>query len=433
MKEDFLHYLWKFKNFDTTNLKTTKGEQLAIVSSGDYLQLAGPDFFNGHLIIGTQKWAGNIEIHLKSSDWYAHHHESDPAYENVILHVVWLHDTEIYRKDNSEIAVLQLKDYVNAEILENYGALRAAKSWIYCERQLEAVDDFIVKNWTERLFFERLQRKSAPFLKLLENSGADWEAALFCFLAKNFGLNTNGESFLIMAKSIPFAIIRKEMAHPENLEALLFGMAGLLNGEKEDLYFNEQKQLFDFLSHKYNLPKSFAEEIQFFRHRPDNFPTIRLSQLAQLYYTVPNLFSKIIEGRSNEDFYQLFKVGVSEYWQTHYQFDRESTRKQKLLTRSFIDLLIVNTVIPVKFAFALGHGKDITENIIAMMRGILPEKNIIVEKFASFGLESTSSLESQALLELKNEYCNKSRCIACAIGIALLKSTAQKNVVTLNT
>ncbi len=432
MKEDFLHYLWKFKNFDTTNLKTTKGEQITIVNSGDYLKLAGPDFFNGRLVIGNQKWAGNIEIHLQSSDWYAHKHESDPAYENVILHVVWEHDTEIYRKNNTEIAVLELREYVSDGVLERYNELGAAKSWIFCERQLKEVDQFVVNNWIDRLFFERLERKSKPFTELLELTAHDWEAALFCFIAKNFGLNTNGEVFLKISSAIPFSVIRKEMENPLALEALLFGMAGLLEGEKEDIYFKDQKSQYTFLAHKYNLSKEFLDEVQFFKHRPDNFPTIRLSQLTQLYAHVPCLFSKIIEAQSKEDYYQIFKVGVSEYWQTHYQFDRESTRKHKMLTHSFIDLLIVNTVIPVKFAYAKSNGRDIAEHLIATMTAIPSEKNVIIEKFAQFGIKSDSALQSQALLELKNEYCNKGRCLQCAIGISLLKSTTQKNVVTLN-
>ena len=431
MKEDFLHYLWKFKNFDTTNLKTTKGEQITIVSTGDYLKLAGPDFFNGCIIIGNQKWAGNIEIHLKSSDWYAHKHETDAAYENVILHVVWDHDTEIYRKNNTEIAVLALREYVSVSILENYSELRAAKSWIFCERQVREVDDFVVNNWINRLFFERLERKSTPFANLLEVRENDWEAALFCFIAKNFGLNTNGEVFLKISKAIPFAVVRKEMENPLALEALLFGMAGLLEGEKEDVYFKNQKSQYEFLAHKYNLPKLYLEDVQFFKHRPDNFPTIRLSQLTQLYANVPNLFSKIIDAQSNEDYYQIFKLGVSEYWQTHYQFDRESTWKHKMLTHSFIDLLIVNAVIPVKFAYAQSNGKDIAENLIDIVTAIPAEKNVIIENFAKFGIKSDSALQSQALLELKNEYCNKSRCLQCAIGISLLKSTDQK-IVTLN-
>ena len=186
MKEDFLHYLWKFKKFDTLNLKTAQEEQITIIKTGDYLELAGPDFFNAQIKIGNQKWAGNVEIHLKSSDWYVHGHEKDAAYENVILHVVWEHDTEIFSRDNNEIPVLILKDYVASEILSNYNSLVIPKSWIFCEKDIGKIDDFIIKNWQERLFFDRLERKSKFIYDLLEETNQDWEGVLFVFTSKEF-------------------------------------------------------------------------------------------------------------------------------------------------------------------------------------------------------------------------------------------------------
>ncbi|HEU0126660.1 MAG TPA: DUF2851 family protein, partial [Flavobacterium sp.] len=283
MKEDFLHYLWKFKKFNTLNLKTAQGELITILKTGDYLELSGPDFFNAHIEIGNQKWAGNVEIHVKSSDWYLHNHENDPAYKNVILHVVWENDTAIFREDNSEIPVLVLKDYVGKEMVSNYAELISPKTWISCEKQIKDIDNFVFKNWQERLFFERLERKSKFIYELLEETNQDWESVLFCLLAKNFGLNTNGTSFLQIAKSIPFSIIRKESFEHENLEALFFGTARLLEAEKEDVYFKDLKFRYFYLLHKYQLERTFVEPVQFFKHRPDNFPTIRLSQLASFY------------------------------------------------------------------------------------------------------------------------------------------------------
>jgi len=191
MKEDFLHYVWQNKKFDFANLQTSRGEFLQILQAGNYLQRAGPDFFNAHIIIGNQKWAGNIEIHLKSSDWYLHHHETDKNYDNVILHVVWEYDVDVLRKDNSEIPVLELKGYVAKNLIQQYQQLKLQKSWINCENDIQKIPQFVLKNWQERLFFERLERKSNPILELLEANNYDWEATLFCFLSKNFGLNTN--------------------------------------------------------------------------------------------------------------------------------------------------------------------------------------------------------------------------------------------------
>ena len=422
MKEDFLHHIWQFKKFDFSDLKTAQGEKLTILNSGQYLQKAGPDFFNSQIIIGNQKWAGNVEIHLKSSDWYVHHHENDTNYDNVILHVVWEHDTEVFRKDNSEIPVLEIKKYVSKKTLENYMNLTSSKTWIFCEREIANISDFIFKNWQEKLFFERLERKSIPIQKILLETENDWEATLFCLLAKSFGLNTNGEIFLKIAQSIPFSIIRKESFEVENLEALFFGRSGLLDLENEDLYFKDLKFLYNYAFSKYQFQKVYIDPIQFFKHRPDNFPTIRLSQLANLYHSRLNLFSSLINAQSLPEYYKIFKVEVSDYWKTHYQFDKISPKKRKSLTTSFVDLLLINTIIPLKFAYAKSQGKDISEEFIDLLQDIQSEKNVIIEKFSSFGIQSKNAYESQSLLQLKNEYCNQKRCLECSVGIELMKS-----------
>jgi hypothetical protein len=422
MKEDFLHYLWKIKIFDTSNLTTSSGEKLTIENSGSYLQLAGPDFFNSHITISDQKWAGNVEIHLKSSDWYAHHHERDPNYDSVILHVVWDHDVEIYRQNNTEIPVLILKNLVSKETLDNYHSLVLPKSWIYCEKQIKFVNSFIMLNWQERLFFERLERKSKPVFDLAESTLHDWDTILFCQLAKNFGLNTNGDSFYNMANSIPFSVIRKEGNDLFNLESLFFGVSGLLNTNKEDSYYKKLKTNFDYLVHKYQLQSNSFTPLQFFKHRPDNFPTIRISQLANVYCGQSQLFSKIIKADNAVAIYEIFDKSVSEYWETHYQFDKISPKKKKPLSKSFIDLLIINTIIPIQFAYAKSQGKEIAEKLIALLIQVKPEANAIIDKFSSFGLKANNAFETQALLQLKNEYCNKNRCLECAIGMELLKS-----------
>jgi hypothetical protein len=257
---------------------------------------------------------------------------------------------------------------------------------------------------------------------LLESTNSDWEAVLFCLLAKNFGLNTNGEIFLNIAQSIPFSVIRKECFEVENLEALLFGSAGLLDAEKEDAYFKDLKFRYFYLLHKYQIEKSCIEPVQFFKHRPDNFPTIRLSQLANLYHKQQNLFSKICDLNSLEAIYEAFSVSVAEYWQTHYQFDKVSPKKKKILSKSFMDLIVLNTVIPLQFAYAKSQGKEISEDLIAVLNDIEPEKNSVVEKFSSFGLKAKNAFETQSLLQLKNEYCNKNKCLDCAIGMELLKN-----------
>ncbi len=423
MKEDFLHYIWLYKKLDITNLSTSNGEKIEILNFGQYLQTAGPDFFNAQLIIGNQKWAGNIEIHLKSSDWYLHHHETDSNYNNVILHVVWEHDIDIYRKNNSEIPVLELKKYISLNEVNKYNNLMYSKSWINCENQIATVDEFILSNWKERLFFERLERKSKLILELLDKTNNDWDAVLFCLLAKNFGLNTNGDLFFKMANAVPFSIIRKESLVIENIEALFFGISNLLeNSNHNDRYYKELKTNWKYLQHKHNLKKIIFEPLQFFKLRPDNFPTIRLSQLASLYHSNQAVFEQSINSKSKEDLYKIYSVNASEYWNSHYNFGKESTIKKKAIAKKFIDLIIINTIIPLRFAYANHLGKDNTEDLIALMEQIKPETNTIIEKFKQLKLSVYSALDSQSILQLKNEYCAKNKCLKCDIGIHLIKN-----------
>jgi hypothetical protein len=305
------------------------------------------------------------------------------------------------------------------------------KSWIFCENQLASLDSFVLKNWQERLFFERLERKSKAIEELLVQTNQDWEAVLFCMLAKNFGLNINGDSFLQIALSIPFSVIRKESYAIEHIESLLFGQSGLLLEDKEDLYFKQLQSNFEYQQHKYQIEKAQVNPLQFFKHRPDNFPTLRLSQLANLYHKQPYLFSSLMALTSIKDIYDLFSISVSNYWETHYQFDKVSPKKKKMLSKSFIDLLIINTLIPLRFLYAKSQGKEVSEELISLLNQVAPEKNAIMDKFKSFSVVVSDAFESQALLELKNEYCNKFKCMECAIGISVLKSN--ENSVTLST
>lgn len=421
MKEDFIHYIWKYKKFSFSNIKTSDGEELTILNSGDYLQKEGPDFFNAQIIIADQKWAGNIEIHVKSSDWYLHHHEKDINYNNVILHVVWNHDTPIYRKDNSEIPVFEIKNYVSQDVQHTYKELSTKKSWIYCENQIKNSNPFVLANWQERLFLERLEEKAKPIQELLIETHQDWEAILFYLLAKNFGLNTNGDAFYKIAKSLTFSLIQKESLEVIYLEALLFGQANLIPDDVEDNYPKELKDWYDYLAIKYKLNKPTIENIQFFQHRPDNFPTIRLAQLAMLYHLQRNLFSKIISAKNLTEIQSLFDLSVNGYWKTHYNFDKPSPKKGKSLSREFINLLIINTIIPIKFAYAQNQGKESAEILIDLLATIPAEKNNIIEKFSIFGIKSKNAFQTQALLQLKNNYCNSKKCLNCAIGLDLLK------------
>ncbi|WP_425077584.1 DUF2851 family protein [Psychroserpens sp. S379A] len=421
MRENFLHYLWKYQKFDVRQLKTVQDELINIVSVGSHNHNSGPDFFNAKLRIGAQLWAGNVEIHIKSSDWYVHHHEQDIAYDNVILHVVYEHDANVFRKDNSTIPTLELKHYINAKILHKYYDLFSNTSkWINCEKDFSKTEDFTLNHWLERLYFERLEQKSKAIEDLLKTSKNNWEAVLFILLTKNFGLKVNAEAFFSLAKSIDFSVIRKSQPKLLALEALLFGQAGLLEKDIEDSYYLKLKNEYAFLKQKFQLSNDYVTPLQFFRLRPSNFPTIRLSQLANLYHKESNLFSKILSSSTLEDFYTLFEVAASAYWKTHYTFNNTSKTRDKVLTKSFADLLLINTIIPVKFCYAKQKGENDNQQIIDIIRAIKPEKNTIVNGFNNLKNVTNSALESQAFVQLKTEYCNKHQCLKCAIGNSLL-------------
>jgi len=421
VREDFLHYVWQYKKFEFSNLTTVAGEELQILNYGQYLKQAGPDFFNARIIINGQEWAGNIELHIKSSDWYLHNHEKDDAYNNVILHVVWEYNTPIFRKDNTEIAALELRKYIPKEVLGNYRSLTYPKSWIYCENHVSSIDDFVWSNWQERLFVERLERKHFSIEALLSETKNDWEAVLFYMLMRNFGLNTNGDIFLKIAESIPFSVIRKENNEVENLESLFFGQADLFPKVSHDWYTKDLQKRYEYFIQKYQLNKVIIGPVQFFKHRPDNFPTIRLAELAMLYHKRQHLFQEVIEVKKVEEVYRLFEISTSDYWQSHYQFDKESPKKKKRFSKPFIDLLIINTIIPIQFAFAKSQGKEISEVLLNLIKEVPAEKNTIIEKFSGFGIKAKNAFETQSLLQLKNEYCSKGRCLQCAVGIQLLK------------
>lgn len=421
MQEAFLHYVWKYKILNSSNIQTVQGEALQILSCGEHNQNAGPDFFNAQLVLDGQRWAGNIEIHVKASDWYVHNHEQDQAYKNVILHVVWEYDTEVYREDNSVLPTLVLKDYVEKQTLDNYYKLNDKDGkWIFCENHFAEVSNFTLYNWLERLFTERLERKTKEIEALLTASKNNWEAVLFVLLAKNFGLKVNGEAFRSIAQHIPWQVMQKIMANNTQLEAVFFGQAGLLHDEIQEPYFLKLKKEYAYLTHKFGLQTKGVLPCNFFRLRPSNFPTIRLAQLAALYHTHTKLFAKLISVKSPQEAYPIFKNSVSAFWQDHYTFKSKSKKSPKALTKKFIDLLLVNTIIPIQYCYAKHQGKTTGEQLITFAAGISPEQNSIVAKFNELKPITSSALHSQALIQLKTRYCDEKKCLECAIGNTLL-------------
>ena len=422
MNEDFLHYVWLYKMFSKVDFKTTGNEHLSIIKSGLHNKNAGPDFLNAQLKIDGQTWIGNVEIHLKASDWYLHNHEKDLNYDAVILHVVWENDVDIYMKNNKPIPTLVLKNFIDETVLNKYKNLfLAPTTWLPCKNAISTVDKFIFNNWKERLFFDRLERKSEEINTLLQQENNNFEAVLFQLLIKNFGLKVNGNSFLRLAKSIDYSVIKKLSFHANQLAALLFGQAGFLEEETEDEYQKELRKEYDYLKHKFKLNHIPKNEFSFFRMRPNNFPTIRIAQLVALFHKHQNLFSKLIAIDNLEEFYELFTVVVNPFWQTHYNFESISKKSPKKITTSFVDLLIINTIIPLKFLFQKSRGEVHEEFFLVLLKKMKPEKNSIISKFSEIGVSSKNAFDTQALLELKNNYCAPKRCLECAIGNTILK------------
>jgi hypothetical protein len=422
MKEDFLHYVWKYKVFSQVDFNTTNKEPLTILKSGLHNKNAGPDFLNAQLKIEGQIWIGNVEMHTKASDWYLHNHEMDANYDAVILHVVWENDAVIFMKNNKPLPTFVLKDFVDASVLNNYRKLfLTPTNWIPCKDAIVTVDEFTFSNWKERLFFERLERKSNEISGLLQQENNNFEAVLFQLLAKNFGLKVNAGAFLRLAQSIDFYIIQKVGFNKNQFAALLFGQAGFLEEEVEDEYYQQLKREYSYIKHKFKLNAISKNEFSFFRMRPNNFPTIRIAQLVSLFNTHQNLFSKLMVIKNLKDFYELFAVEIHPFWKTHYNFEAISKPSPKKLTSSFVDLLIINTIIPLKFLYEKSRGEMNTPSFLKLLKNIKSEKNNVISKFSEIGVGAKNAFETQALLELKNKYCAPKRCLECAIGNTLLK------------
>ncbi|GAB2773712.1 DUF2851 family protein [Salinimicrobium soli] len=427
MQEDYLHYLWEFQKWKHSELLSSKGIPVQVISPGNHNHLSGPDFFNSRLLIGEQEWAGNVEIHLRASDWYLHGHETDPAYDNVILHVVWEHDAEIFRRDNSVVPVLELKNLVPESALAGYRHLIEGNlRWINCEPDFSTFDDFILDNWLERLFFERLEEKSRFIQTLLEKAAGDWEEVLYQLLFKNFGLNINGEAFFSIAASIPFQVVRKCGVQRQKLEALFFGQAGMLEKEVQEPYFLELKKEYEYLRKKFDLKREGIIPVRHFRLRPDNFPELRLAQLASVYHSKSSLFQQVIKAENSTDLKNLFSSGPSDFWRSHYTFEKAHSQRKKQPTSAFLDLLVINTLVPLQFTYFRSLGKDIEDRLLEIMQSLKAEDNSVIKKYNMLRPGSAeNALRSQALLQLKKEYCDQKRCLHCALGVNLLKNQQQ--------
>lgn len=418
MTERLLQYIWQLQYFNKSQLQTTRGEPLLISAPGLFNLNQGPDFSEGKIKIGPTTLVGNIELHISTSDWQKHRHQFDKHYDNVILHVVWQDDSN---PGWNSLPVLELRDKVPKILLNRYEELMNSSSFIPCERSIGKVAALVVLSWKERLVTERLIRKSKNVETSLQQNQHHWEEAFWWMLARNMGIPVNADAFEQLARTLPVSMLSRHKDQIHQLEALLLGQAGLLNHRFSDKYPRMLQKEYRFLCRKYDL-KRINLPVFFLRMRPGNFPTVRLAQLAALIQNSAHLFSRIRETPDLNKVRNLLAATANDYWHYHYRFDEKGDFRRKRLGSGMIDNIIVNTVVPVMFAYGHCHGEEIFKSRAMEWLGQTPpEQNAITRGFVRLGLENTNARDSQAFIQLKKEYCDLKRCLDCSIGNAILK------------
>lgn len=421
MKEVFLHAVWHYSLYSPQSLLTEDGEQVTILSNGMYNTNAGPDFLEAKIRVGNTQLIGHVEMHVNSSDWQKHNHDKDAAYNNVILHVVYNNDVE---EATPNIPVLCIAPHISQQVLDQYHGLIQSSNKLPCAQQLPKVKDITKEAWLTRLLAERWEEKLSTWELLLKESAGDWRSLLYWRLAANFGFKVNAAPFLALAQSIPINVLAKHGNSLQQIEALLFGQSGLLDNHASDEYVKQLHQEYSFLQKKYQLTPISAQSWMFMRMRPANFPTVRIAQFAALIHQSIHLFSKIIEKSTVKEIMPLFDISASSYWDNHYRFGEESsTKRVKKMGKSSIHNIIINTVAPIKFLYAAEMGTaEEQEKALTLIDSLPVEKNHILDIWHQHKWEAVNAAQSQAQIQLYNNYCKQKKCIACAIGLSIIKS-----------
>jgi Protein of unknown function (DUF2851) len=421
--EDFLHFIWQFRLYDQNHLTTTNGETIQVLHCGIPNKDAGPDFSTAKLLIGDTVWVGNIEVHLKSSDWNLHRHQHDRAYDNVILHVVLEDNEAIYRTDGTLLPVLSLKCRIDRQLYDNYQQLLYSASSFPCEHQLGHVDEFIVNGFLSRVLVERLEQRSNEVYQQLNGLNGDWDETFYRFMAKSFGFKVNALPMQMLAQSLPQQLFAKHKDRPLYIEALLFGQAGFLNQPFQQDYPDQLKKEYQFLAKKYTLTPIDISLWKFLRIRPQNFATLRLAQFAALISASNHLFSKVLSIKNVKELRQLFEeLPVNPFWKTHYHFNKMADKVELQLGRSSVDGILVNTVSLFLFAYGKYTGQaNFQTRAFYLLESLASEKNAIIKSYEQVGLKINTAYQSQALLQLRKNYCNEKKCLNCGIGLKILK------------
>ncbi len=419
--EDILHYIWKFRLFQK-DLKTTDGQPIEVIDVGLPNTNEGPDFFNAKIKIGDKLWAGNVEIHKNADEWKKHNHHNNKSYNSVILHVVEKANCEVYNELGQ--AVIQCEIACPAHIKDNYEFLIHSNTDIPCANYIGSMSSFHMNSWMNSLLIERMERKSNHIQELLTRFGNSWEDVFYVLLSRNFGFGLNSDSFERLALSLPLKYIQKQGDNLVQIEALLFGQSGMLDSLKaDDDYFSLLQKEYAFLKNKYDLKPLESYIFKNLRTRPTAFPQIRMAQLAALLHSSHGLFSKIV---ANEDLGRIrlmFHINASEYWQTHYGFGISSERKSKYLGDASLDIILINTVAPILFIYGKSTDNEtLCERALSFLEAMKPEQNSITKRFSKLKMPLNNAADSQAMIQLKREYCEPRKCLFCRIGHQLLTS-----------
>ena len=418
--EQLLHYVWKHKIFPLKELKTTTGQQVEVIDTGLANTDAGPDFFNAKLKLDGVLWIGNIEIHERSSDWFKHGHHADAGYNSVILHIASEIDTEISRSNGERIPQIQL--ICPEAVRTNYKELLETASYPPCYRIIPSLPPFTAHSWMTALQMERFEQKATLLNERLKRCQGNWEDAFFITLARNFGFGLNGDAFETWAHQLPFRAVDKHRNDLFQIEAIFFGQAGILEYSDGDGYYLRLKKEYTYLQHKFGLIPMDASLWRFLRLRPANFPHIRIAQLACLYHRAYGLLSRIMETETLQGVRDILKGGTSEYWLTHYTFGGSSPSRPKTLSNTSLDLLIINTVVTFLYAYGLHKGNRVLcARAGSFLEELKAENNYITRMWEQCGMKASNAADSQALIQLKKEYCDKKKCLYCRIGYEYLK------------
>lgn len=423
MREDFIQFLWREGRFDLRDLRTTEGVALSIQDFGRHNHDAGPDFSNGQLRIDGLQWAGNIEMHTYASEWYKHGHHTDPAYDNVVLHVVLEEDRPVLRRNGDRIPCLELKNRIPAGLIKSYWRLKHSKDWVPCQQQLHLVEEPVRRAFLDQILRERITSRADAFTERMERAGRDWEEAFYQSVARALGGRVNADAMDMLARSVPLRVMLKHQHSLLQLEALLFGQSGLLPNwsEEEDGYLGLLRREYTVLKAKYSLRPLRVSAWRYLRLRPNNFPTVRIAQFATMLHRTGQLFGKSLVAADAKELANMFEVKLSNYWRTHYRFGKEGKPGERRLGNASVRSILINTIVPAFVAYARYRTDDrYRERAFGLLRELPAENNRILRQWDRLGVTARNAGESQALLQLKKDFCDRKRCLNCAIGCHLL-------------